>query len=51
MMQPLKKIALLTLVAAIVLPLGACNTLDGIGRDARAAGEAISNAARDNKRY
>lgn len=51
MAQILKKLSLVVLVAAVILPLGACNTLDGIGRDARAAGEAISNAARDNKRY
>ena len=27
--------------------LGACNTIEGLGRDAQAAGSAVSDAARD----
>ncbi len=44
---------LLALVAVFAVPLGltACNTTAGIGADIEAAGEAIEDEAKDNKRY
>lgn len=49
----MKKTQTFTLIALIAatLALSACNTIAGIGDDARAAGNAISNAARGNKTY
>lgn len=44
-----KLIVLLALSATILLPLSACNTIEGIGKDTRAAGESLENAARSNK--
>lgn len=32
---------------AATFALGACNTIEGLGRDAQVAGEAVSGAARD----
>ena len=34
-----------------VLALSGCNTREGLGRDARAAGDALTGAAKDNKGY
>lgn len=39
----------LSLVA--VLALSACNTIEGLGQDAKAAGEAVSGAAQKTKGY
>lgn len=36
----------LLLVAAALLMLAACNTIDGIGKDIKKAGESIEDAAR-----
>ena len=41
----MKKLAILTLVS--MLALSACNTISGAGKDVRAAGNAMSNAAQD----
>ena len=41
----------LVLLSAVSLPLAGCNTFAGLGQDAKAAGEAISNAANDTKGY
>lgn len=41
----------LALVAVLLAPLSACNTMEGLGRDTRAAGEALTGAAKDNKGY
>ena len=38
-----------SLVAALLLALGACNTISGIGQDVEAAGDAISDTAEDTK--
>lgn len=46
-----KKIACLALLAILALPLGACNTMEGLGRDTQAAGDALSGAAEENKGY
>lgn len=39
------------LFLASVLSVGGCNTMQGIGEDFKAAGEAISGSAADNKGY
>ena len=36
-------------VAAAALATGACNTIQGVGRDTQAAGQAVEDAARDAK--
>ncbi|MGI4818880.1 MULTISPECIES: entericidin A/B family lipoprotein [unclassified Brevundimonas] len=40
---------LILAVAAAALTTAACNTVQGLGRDTQAAGEAVSDAARDAK--
>jgi predicted small secreted protein len=50
----MKKIRTLILILALIimiLPLSACNTMEGLGKDTRAAGESLENAARGNKGY
>lgn len=39
------------LILAVAAPLSACNTIEGIGKDATAAGDAISGAASTSKGY
>lgn len=41
----------LALVVVIVAPLSACNTMEGLGRDTQAAGDALTDSAKDNKSY
>jgi len=41
----------LALAAILLAPLSACNTMEGLGRDTRAAGEALTGAAKDNNGY
>ena len=36
----------IAVLAFLVLPLSACNTVDGIGRDMKSAGEAVSGSAK-----
>ncbi len=51
-MKKMKKwIQVLALAAVLVAPLSACNTIEGLGRDTKAAGDALTGAARDNKGY
>ena len=38
------------LAAIMLLALAACNTVEGMGRDIGAAGDAISNSAEDTKK-
>jgi predicted small secreted protein len=40
----MKKIVTLTLIAA-ALAVSACNTVSGVGRDVRAAGDAVTSGA------
>ncbi len=40
--MPMKK---LLLIAAALLALSACNTMDGLGKDIKKAGESIEDAA------
>jgi predicted small secreted protein len=46
---PMRKIIVLAAVAAALMT-SACNTVAGIGRDAQAAGAAVTGAANDMKR-
>jgi predicted small secreted protein len=39
---------LVTLIASLVL-LTACNTMEGLGKDIKTAGDSLENAARKNK--
>ncbi len=43
-------VALLALIGAL-LALGACNTVEGVGKDVKATGQAIEKAADKNKNY
>ena len=38
-------------LAALTGPLAACNTVEGVGKDVEAAGDAIEDSASENKRY
>lgn len=44
----MRKIIVLA-AAAAALALGACNTIEGVGKDVRAAGTAVEQTARDAK--
>ena len=44
----MRKIVTLTLVAA-AMAVSACNTISGVGRDVKAAGEAVTTTAEDAK--
>ncbi|MBI1216002.1 MAG: entericidin A/B family lipoprotein [Alphaproteobacteria bacterium] len=46
-----KLVLCLGLLAFLAGPLAACNTVEGIGKDAQAAGGAISSAAEKTKGY
>ena len=45
-----KFVALMT-VLALALALVACNTVEGVGKDVKAAGKGIEKAADGGKRY
>lgn len=44
----MRKILSLVVVAG-ALAVGACNTVEGVGRDVSSAGSAVSGAAQDSK--
>lgn len=46
-----KMIFSLLLAAALAAPLSGCNTMEGLGKDASAAGDAITGAAHKTKGY
>jgi predicted small secreted protein len=51
-LKKLKKIVIVAVLAASLAgPLAACNTMEGLGRDATAAGDALSGAAQKTKGY
>ena len=51
-MKKYLKITLCTLLLLAALPvLSACNTMEGIGRDFKSAGEAITGSASNAKGY
>ena len=43
------KAIMLALVGCWVLSLSACNTVEGAGKDVKASGQAVENAAKDAK--
>jgi predicted small secreted protein len=43
------KALLIALVGFSVLSLSACNTVEGAGKDVKATGQAVENAAKDAK--
>ena len=45
----LRKLAWLALLAWTVGGLAACNTVEGAGKDVKATGQAVENAAKDSK--
>lgn len=46
-----KLIAIIALACILVAPLSACNTVSGMGKDMRAAGDAMTNSAEGTKGY
>lgn len=36
---------------ATLLALGACNTMEGVGKDVEAAGDALEDSAEENRNY
>jgi predicted small secreted protein len=43
------KTLFIALAGITVLALSACNTIEGAGKDVKAAGQAVENAAKDAK--
>jgi entericidin B len=43
------KAILMALIGVCVLALSACNTVEGAGKDVKAGGQAVENAAKDAK--
>jgi len=43
------KAFLMALIGVSVLALSACNTVEGAGKDVKAGGQAVENAAKDAK--
>jgi predicted small secreted protein len=48
-MEIVMKIALAAIAFMLAASAAACNTVEGVGQDTQAAGEAIEDAADDNK--
>jgi entericidin B len=47
----LKRLLALAMLAGFVVSLTACNTVEGAGKDVKATGQAIENAAEKRKTY
>jgi predicted small secreted protein len=47
----LKKIAALIALTGFALAIAACNTIEGVGKDVKASGNAIEKAAEKNRTY
>lgn len=45
----LRRVLAVVALAAPVLAIAACNTIEGMGQDIQAAGEAITGTAKDTK--
>lgn len=45
----MKKIIIALFALAAIPALAACNTIEGIGKDVRAGGKAVEDAARDTR--
>jgi predicted small secreted protein len=50
-MSVLKRIAILVTLSSIAVALAGCNTIEGAGKDMKAAGGAVEKAASKNKGY
>ena len=46
-----RKLVTLLSLTAMVFALNACNTVEGVGKDVKATGQAIEKAADKNKTY
>lgn len=51
MFDMLKRVWVLVMFSAFSTSLIACNTVEGVGKDVEAAGDAIEDSASENKRY
>jgi predicted small secreted protein len=47
----LRKIAALIALAGFAFAVAGCNTMEGVGKDVKASGNAIEKAAEKNKTY
>jgi len=47
----LRRIAVSLSLVGLAFALGACNTVEGVGKDVKATGQAIEKAADKNKTY
>lgn len=47
----MKNVYTFALLALLAFPLAACNTMEGIGEDTKAAGQGLERAAEENKNY
>ena len=47
----MEKLAVLVVLMGFAFALAACNTVEGAGKDVKAAGQGIEKAAERNKRY
>jgi predicted small secreted protein len=47
----MEKLAVLVVLMGFALGLAACNTIEGAGKDVKAAGQGIEKAAEKSKRY
>jgi predicted small secreted protein len=47
----LKRLAALVVLTGFVLGIAACNTIEGAGKDVKAAGQGIEKAAEKTKPY
>lgn len=47
----MKNLKLLMMATIVSFSLAACNTVEGVGQDIEAGGDAIEDSARDNKGY
>ena len=43
--------ALIAMIVGVSFLLGACNTVEGIGKDTKAAGQKVEGEAKEHKRY
>jgi len=51
-MQNIKKLVPVVIISLLTLGgLAGCNTVEGVGKDLEAAGDAIEDSASDNKGY
>jgi|TARA_B100001971_G_C17985077_1_gene429390 predicted small secreted protein len=47
----IKLLSIMTFIAGTTVAVSACNTIEGIGKDAQAAGQAISGSAEKTRSY